>query len=141
MSPRQLPNSNAFPWVINRFMASGDVSHSKLPGLPRNKIIEENIDTLRNLVEVKPNFSISLQTPASNFLPQLVNIVERYAASLNKDRIVTAVNVFYQEPKLASNLMEGHFLSINWNLSKKCSIVNFILRIFFPQMSNIRQYK
>ena len=46
-------------------MASGDVSPSKLPGPPRIKIIEENIDTMRNLVEKKPNFSISLPTPTS----------------------------------------------------------------------------
>ena len=44
-------------------MASGDVSHFKLPGPPRTKIIEENIDTIRNLVEEKLNFSISLPTP------------------------------------------------------------------------------
>ena len=64
-------------------MASDDVSPSKFPGPPRTEIIEENIDTVRKLVEEKPNSSISL--------PELVNIVERYAASLNKDQIITAV--------------------------------------------------
>ena len=44
-------------------MASGDVSPSKLPGSPRTKIIEGNIDTVRNLVEEKPNSSISLPIP------------------------------------------------------------------------------
>ena len=53
-SPRQLPHSYAFSRVINRFMASGDVSHSKLPGPPLTKIIEENIDTVGNLVEEIP---------------------------------------------------------------------------------------
>ena len=48
LSPPQLPHSYAFSRVINRFMACGDVSPSKLPGLPRTKIIEENIDTVRN---------------------------------------------------------------------------------------------
>ena len=40
-------------------MASGDVSPSKLPGPPKTKITEENIDTVGNLVEEKPNSSIS----------------------------------------------------------------------------------
>ena len=40
-------------------MASGDVSPSKSRGPPRTKIIEENIDTIKNLVGEKPNFSIS----------------------------------------------------------------------------------
>ena len=40
-------------------MASGDVSPSKISGPPRTKIIEENNDAVRNLVEEKPNSSIS----------------------------------------------------------------------------------
>ena len=44
-----------------------------------------------NLVEEKPNSYISLQTPSSNSLPELVNIVERFAASLSKDQIITTV--------------------------------------------------
>ena len=71
-------------------MASSDVSHSKFPGPLRTKIIEENIDTLRNLVAEKPNSSISF--PTSNSLLKLENNVERYAASLNKNQIITAVN-------------------------------------------------
>ena len=71
-------------------MASGDVSSSKLPSPPRTKIIEENTDTVRNLVEEKHISSIFL--PTSNSFPELVNTVERYAASLNKDQIITAVN-------------------------------------------------
>ena len=59
LSPRQLPHSYAFSRFINRFMASGDVSPSKLPGPPRTKIIEENINTVRNLVEETPNSSTS----------------------------------------------------------------------------------
>ena len=51
LPPRQLPLSNAFSRVINRFMASGDVSPSKLQDPPLIKIIEENIDTVRNRVE------------------------------------------------------------------------------------------
>ena len=51
-------------------MASSDVSSSKHPGPTRTKIIEENIYTKRKLVEEKPN--------SSNFLPELVNTVERY---------------------------------------------------------------
>ena len=45
-----------------------------------------------NLVEEKPNSSILLSTPTSNSLPELVNTVERYASSLNKYQIFTAVN-------------------------------------------------
>ena len=51
LSPRQLPRSYAFSRVINKFMPSGDVSPSKLPGPLRTKIIEENINTVRILVE------------------------------------------------------------------------------------------
>ena len=61
-------------------MASGDVSLSKLAGPPRTKIIEEKIDSVRNMFEDKPNSSISLPTPASNSLPELVKTVERNAA-------------------------------------------------------------
>ena len=67
-----LPQSYAFCRVINRFMASGDVSLSKLPGPTRTKIIEENIDTVRNVVEEKPNSSSFLPTPSSNSFPELV---------------------------------------------------------------------
>ena len=73
-------------------MASGDISPSEFPGLPRTKIIEKNIDSVRNLVEEKPNSSISLPTQTPNSLPELVNTVERYTASLNKDQIITSVN-------------------------------------------------
>ena len=92
LSPRQLPYSYAFSSVINRSMASGDVSPSKFPCPPQTKIIEENIDTVRILVEEKPNSSIFLPTPTSNFLPELASTVERYAAGLNKDQIIIAVN-------------------------------------------------
>ena len=44
VSPSLLPHSYAFSRVINRFMASGGVSPSKLSGPPRIKIMEENID-------------------------------------------------------------------------------------------------
>ena len=64
-------------------MASGDVF--KLPDVPRTKIMKENIDTVRNLLEEKPNFSISLSTPTSNSLPELVNTAEGYATRFNKD--------------------------------------------------------
>ena len=51
LSPRQLPHSYAFSRVINIFIASGDVSLSKLTCPSQTKIIEENVDTVRNLVE------------------------------------------------------------------------------------------
>ena len=64
-------------------MASGDVSPSKLPGLPRNKISKEIIDTVRDLIEEIPNSSISLPTlplPVQLFQllfpSELVNTVE-----------------------------------------------------------------
>ena len=63
-------------------MASDDVSHSKLLGPLLTKIIENDIDTTRNLVEENPNSSISFPTPTSNSLLDLVNTTERYAASL-----------------------------------------------------------
>ena len=50
-------------------MASDDVSLSILSGPPRTKIIEENIDTVRNLVEEKPNSSISEVSTAMNMSP------------------------------------------------------------------------
>ena len=43
-------------------MASGDAFPSNLPGPPRTQINEQNIDTVNNLVEEKPNSSISLPT-------------------------------------------------------------------------------
>ena len=60
LSPRQLLHS------LSRFIASSDVSHSKLPDPPRSKNIEENIDTERNLSEEKPNSSISDVSTAMN---------------------------------------------------------------------------
>ena len=89
LSPRQLHLSYAFSRVINRFKASGDVCPFNLSDPPRTKMIEENIDTVRNLVEEKLNFSI-FNPP--NPLPELVNIVERYAGSLNENQIITAFN-------------------------------------------------
>ena len=87
LSPSQLPRSYAFSRVVNRFMAF------RLPGPLRTKIIEANINTVRNQVEEKPNSSISeLRKNSPNSLPELVNTVERYAASINKDQIITATN-------------------------------------------------
>ena len=90
LSPRRLPLSYAFSRVINRYMASSDVSPSKFRGPSRTEIVKENIDRVRNFVKEKPNSSFSL--PCSNSLPELVNTVEGYAASLNKDQIITPVN-------------------------------------------------
>ena len=42
--------------VNNRFITSGDVSPPMLPNLPRTKIIEENIDTVTNLIEESSTF-------------------------------------------------------------------------------------
>ena len=92
LSPYLLPHSYGFSRVINRFMASCDVPPSKILDPYRTKINEEKIDTLRNRVEEKPNSSISLPTPISNSVSELVNSVERYAASLNKHQIIAAVN-------------------------------------------------
>ena len=66
-------------------MAFSDVSPPKLPGPPRTKIVEENIDTVRKQVEEKANSSLFLLTPTSG---AIVNT----AASLNKNQIITAVN-------------------------------------------------
>ena len=44
-------------------MASSSISPSELSGPPLIKIIEDNIDIVRNLVDEKPNYSISLPTP------------------------------------------------------------------------------
>ena len=79
LSKRHLPHSYAFSRVINKFIASSDVSPSKLPGPLRTKIIEKNIDTVRNLVEENPNSSISLQTLNSNPRTELVNTTKTYA--------------------------------------------------------------
>ena len=116
MSPRQLPRSYAFSRVVNRFMASGDVSPSKLPGLPRTKIIEENIVAKGNLVEEKPDISISLPTPISISLPELVNTVERYAASLNKNQIISAVNDILLRAQACIEFDGGEF---------ECKLISF----------------
>ena len=50
-------------------MVSGDVSLSKLPGPLQTKIIVENIESVRNLVEQKLNSSISLVFTAINLSP------------------------------------------------------------------------
>ena len=48
--PRHLPHSSAFSRVINRLMASVDVSPSKFPGSPEPKLLEKHIGAVRNLV-------------------------------------------------------------------------------------------
>ena len=70
-------------------MVSDDFTPSTLPGPPQIKIIEENIDTVRNLIEETPNSSIS--NPLNSF-PELMNTMERYSASRSKYQIITAVN-------------------------------------------------
>ena len=123
----QLPHSYAVSKVINRFMASSDVSPSNLPGPPWTKITEENIDRVRNLVEEKPNSSISLLTPTSNSLSDLVNTVERYDA---KDQIITAVNHILPRAQACIE-SDGGYLSTNWNSSRKDLIDNFVLPYIF----------
>ena len=73
-------------------MASGDDSPSKISGPPRTKIIEEKHSySKKKLIEDYLNSSVHLPTPTSNSLPELTNTVERYAAILNKDQIITTV--------------------------------------------------
>ena len=111
-------------------MASGDVSPSKLPGPLQTKIIEENIDTVRNLVEEKPSSSISLQAPTSNSLPEIVNTVERYAASLNTNQIITTVNDILPRAQACIESDGGAF-EYKLKSFKKILIVIFVLRYFF----------
>ena len=87
-------------------MASGDVSPSKLPSLTWTKIIEENIATVSNTVEEKTNSSIS-DHPNSH--PELANTMERNAASLNKDKIITAVNDILQRAQACIEFKGGAF--------------------------------
>ena len=59
-------------------MAFCDVSPSKISGLPRTKIIEENINTVRNLVEEKANSSTSDVSTAMNLFTGTVwNILRK----------------------------------------------------------------
>ena len=138
-------------------MASGDVSPFRLPGPPRTKIIEENIDTVRDLVEEKHkssisevyNFAIGFYSETKNYaitlcglmkscgwknplnsFPELVSTVERYAAIASiKIKSLLLQMIFYQEPKFATNLIEGQ-LSTNLNPSRKDLIVNFYCGYF-----------
>ena len=84
------------------------------------------------LVEIRKN--------PPNSLPELVNTVERYAASLNKDQIITAVNDILPIVKACIEY-DGGALSTNRNPSRKDIIVNLFMHIIYPQMSNIRQCK
>ena len=134
LSPRQLPHSYTFSKVINRFMASGDVSPSKFPGPPRTKIIEENIDAVRNRRKAQFfNFPFN-----SNFqLPSRAGEHSgKISASLNKDQIITAVNDILPRTQACIETVEGH-LSINWNPSRKYLIVYFWLLIFFIECQTV----
>ena len=138
LSPRQLPRSYAFSRVINRFMAYGDVLTTKHPGHPRTKIIKENIDTVRNLVEEKSNSSFSEVSTAMNLLCGKFCGKHWENSHINlKQSKVLPIN---------TNCVKYYFaiwgqLSINWNPSRKDLIGNFLLRIPFPQMTNFRQCK
>ena len=131
LSPRQLPHSYVFSRVISRFMASGDVSFQAFMSSPNQKYRWKH-QYNKNLVEEEPIFSISL--------PDLVKPWKDTLLASIMIKSLLLWMIFYQDPKLASNLMKGH-LSTNWSPSGKILIVIFLLQIFFPQMSNIRQYK
>ena len=59
-----------------------------------------------------PDSSISLPTSTSNSLPELVNNVERYAASVNKDQIITAVNDILTKSPSLYQILESIWVQI-----------------------------
>ena len=83
---------------------------------------------------------VELRKNLPNSLPELVNNVDRYAASLNKDQIITAVNDILPR---AQACIESDGWAFEYKLKsfKKDLIVIFLMQILFPKMSNIRQYK
>ena len=67
---------------------------------------------------------VELRKNPPNSILELVNTIESYAASLNKDQIITDVNDIL--PRAQTSF-------------EKKLIVIFLFRILFPQMFNIRQ--
>ena len=108
LSQRQLPHSYALSRVINRIMASGDVSPSKLLSSPKHNY-EENIDTVRNMVEENPNSSISEVSTAMNLCTGTVWMILR-----------KALRKYSYKPKTVQSLTDQHKLCrvqfCNWIL-------------------------
>ena len=130
---RQLPHSYAFSRVIIRFMVSGDVSPSKLPGLSRTKFIEENIDTVGNLVEEKPYSSISEVSTAINLSTSTVwkilrKILRKYPY---KPKTVQSLADKHKLCRVQFFNWRGTYLSTNLIPSRKNWIVYFYFGYFF----------
>ena len=71
-----------------------------------------------------------------NSLPELVNTVERYAASLNNYQIITAANEILHRACIES---DGRAIEYKLESFKKDLIFNLLLRIFFlicPTLGN-----
>ena len=79
------------------------------------------------------------KNPLNSFL-ELVNTVERYAASFNKNQIVTAVNDIPPRAQACIESDEGAFDYKLKSFKKRLTRIFFIADIF-PQMSYIRKYK
>ena len=115
------------------FKSSPSASSELLTSL-RTKIIEENIDTVRNLVQEKPSSSISEVSTAMNLSTVLCwRFSENIHINLKPFKVLLII----------TNCVEYKFF--NWRgiwaltkiLQEKIWAVIFLLRI----MSNIRQYK
>ena len=67
-----------------------------------------------------------------------MNTVEIYAASLNKDQIITAVNDILPRAQACIDSDRGTFEYKLKSFKKRLGLIdNFLLRIFFLQMCNI----
>ena len=80
---------------------------------------------------------VELRKNPSNSLPELVNTVARYTASLNTDQIITAVNDIPPRARACIEYDGGAFEYKLKYLKKRLNRY-FVLGIFFPEVSNIR---
>ena len=130
LSPRQLPHSYAFSRVINRFIASGDISSFNLPDQNYRRKHWYSIETWSKKSPTLPFLRRQQQWTCLRVL------CGRFWGK-HWENIQLNLKLF----KVLQILqLEGH-LSSNWNPTREDLLVNFLLQIFSLEMSYIRQYK